>query len=118
VPLPPHLDLAEHERVAEQRTLTEQDLKNEPGYWVQFVPRVGGGTDIVSRMQLGPDGQEPPKMNKHRGLYARGQPKRVTQLVPMDQIESLKEIAKLEKQGQAAAATAAAAAAAAKTAKK
>lgn len=96
MPLPPHLDLKPHERVAEAGTITEADLATEPGYWVDLIPR-DGGTEVVTRKQLGADGREPPKSNKKAGLYARGQPKHVTKLKPMHEIEALKPIAELEK---------------------
>jgi hypothetical protein len=90
------LDLAPHERVPNNSSVTEESLRNTPGYWVEFIPRPDGTTEIVTTKQT-PNGVEPPKANKHKGLFLKGQPKDTVTLAPLDQIASLKVIADVDK---------------------
>jgi hypothetical protein len=96
LPIPPHLDLAPHERIPSDTQVTEESLRDTPGYWVEFKPRPDGTTELIGTKQA-PNGVEPPKSNKHKGLFLKGQPKDVVKLAPLEQIASLKVFADVDK---------------------
>jgi len=101
VELPSHLQLAAHERVPSgDATYAEADFANTPGYWVEVVPRDDGTSEIKTSKQT-PGGREPPKMIKGSGLFLRGQPKPVTVMKSIGEIDALKPIIELEQEVQA-----------------
>lgn len=96
VPLPSHLQLAAHERVPPDSGVTEEELRDTPGYWVDFIPQPDGTTKMVGTKQT-PNGVEPPKFNKKKGLYLKGQPRDVVTLEPLEKISSLSVFADVDK---------------------